>query len=141
MALFHVNEIQHPHLIAHSLQQIPGISGQLTLLSSELGQFFQFVHNFLLRDEDFQAASGSKDIASLEIRAFTSSSCVCVASFEDIAFTTNVVPPIFSAKLVFLSSTVITSNQKGGIVFDATRLNALFLGIRIDAIIRFHRVS
>ena len=29
MALFHVNEIQHPYLIAHGLQQISGVSGQL----------------------------------------------------------------------------------------------------------------
>ena len=29
MALFHVDEIQHPYLIAHGLQQISGVSGQL----------------------------------------------------------------------------------------------------------------
>ena len=31
VALFHVDEIQHPYLIAHGLQQIPGVSGQLAL--------------------------------------------------------------------------------------------------------------
>lgn len=70
-----------------------------------------------------QATSAScKAIASFAIRAFTSSSCVCFAFSAGIALTTKIVPPIFSTKPVFISSTVITPLRKNrGVRFRTPR--------------------
>ena len=77
-----------------------------------------------------QAISAScKAIASLAIRAFTSSSCVCSAFSAGIALTTKIVPPILSTKPVFISSTVITSLRKNrGVRFPLYSFGAI-LGV------------
>lgn len=77
-----------------------------------------------------QAISAScKAIASLAIRAFTSSSCVCFAFSAGIALTTKIVPPILYTKPVFISSTVITSLRKNrGVRFPLYSFGAI-LGV------------
>ena len=95
----------------------------LSFLSSGFEIFFEKSPKCIAVHKVNQATSAScKAIASLAIRAFTSSSCVCFAFSADIALTTKIVPPILSTKPVFIFSTVITSLRKNrGVRFRTPR--------------------
>ena len=95
----------------------------ITFLSSGFEIFFEKSPKRIVVRKVNQATSAScKAIASLAIRAFTSSSCVCFAFSAGIALTTKIVPPILSTKPVFISSTVITSLRKNrGVRFRTPR--------------------
>lgn len=99
------------------------ISRNDTLLSSGFEIFFEKSPKRIAVHKVNQATSVScKAIASLAIRAFTSSSCVCFAFSAGIALTTKIVPPILSTKPVFIFSTVITSLRKNrGVRFRMPR--------------------
>ena len=92
-------------------------------LSSGFEIFFEKSPKYIAVRKVNQATSAScKAIASLAIRAFTSSSCVCFAFSAGIALTTKIVPPILSTKPVFIFSTVITSIRKNrGVRFRTPR--------------------
>lgn len=93
------------------------------ILSSGFEIFFEKSPKRIAVRKVNQATSGScKAIASFAIRAFTSSSCVCLAFSAGIALTTKIVPPILSTKPVFIFSTVITSLRKNrGVHFRTPR--------------------
>ena len=94
-----------------------------SVLSSGFEIFFEKSPKRIVVRKINQATSAScKAIASLAIRAFTSSSCVCFAFSAGIALTTKIVPPILSTKPVFIFSTVITSLCKNrGVRFRTPR--------------------
>ena len=113
MALFHIYQVKHSYFITFFFQKIPGISQIFPFLSSGFEMFFEKSPKCIAVHKVNQATSAScKAIASLAIRAFTSSSCVCFAFSAGIALTTKIVPPILSTKPVFISSTFITSLRK-----------------------------
>ena len=102
---------------------LPAICRCLTILSSGFEILFEKSPKCIAVSKVNQATSAScKASASLAIRAFTSSSCVCFAFSAGIALTTKIVPPILSTKPVFTFSTVITSLCKNrGVRFRTPR--------------------
>lgn len=99
------------------------VSYTFAFLSSGFEIFFEKSPKRIVVRKVNQATSAScRAIASLAIRAFTSSSCVCFAFSAGIALTTKIVPPILSTKPVFIFSTVITSLCKNrGVRFRTPR--------------------
>ncbi|MDU5531005.1 MAG: class I SAM-dependent methyltransferase [Oscillospiraceae bacterium] len=118
MARIAVSKLRDPRV-----EVLCGDVEELALLSSGFEIFFEKSPKRIVVRKVNQATSAScKAIASLAIRAFTSSSCVCFAFSAGIALTTKIVPPILSTKPVFISSTVITSLRKNrGVRFRTPR--------------------